>query len=350
MNKTINTGIIGFGLSGRVFHLPFLHLNPGFRIRKIVERNSDDSKTFYPDVVVVRNYTDLLNDPEIDLIVICTPNHLHYRMAKDCLKAGKHVVVEKPFTLNTIEADDLIRISEEADLRIFVYHNRRWDGDFLTIRKLLKSGALGDLNEYEAHFDRYRPEIPNHSWREEKNNGGGVLFDLGSHLIDQALVLFGLPGELEAEIEMQRNGSKVDDYFRIVLFYENFRVILTSGMLVSEPGPRYILHGVLGSFIKYGIDPQENDLRQGLAPESENWGTESPDKWGLITIDYLDLNVHGSIESEAGCYQEFYKNVHDVLTGNAEMVIKSSEARNVIRIIEFAQESSRVHSRIKVKL
>lgn len=350
MEKIINTGIIGFGLSGRVFHLPFLQLNPGFRIRKIVERNSDDSKTFYPEVDVVRNYTDLLTDPGIDLVVICTPNHLHFPMAKDSLKAGKHIVVEKPFTIHTAEADELIKLSEESGKKIFVYHNRRWDGDFLTIRKLLKSGALGDLNEYEAHFDRFRPEIPVNAWREEKSNGGGVLYDLGSHLIDQALALFGVPLELEAEITSQRNGSRVDDFFRILLIYKNMNVILTSGMLVDDPGPRYILHGVLGSFIKYGIDPQENDLRQGLVPENNNWGVENPDKWGLVTIDYLDLNVHGAIETEAGCYQEFYRNVYDSLVNNEGMAIQPVEARNVVRIIEIAFESSRMKKRVKVKI
>ena len=349
--KVINTGIIGFGLSGRVFHAPFLHLNPGFRIAKIVERNSEDSKTFYPEAVVVKDYKDLLKDSAIDLVVICTPNHLHFQMAMESLIAGKHIVVEKPFTVSTSEADELISIAGKYDRRIFVYHNRRWDGDFLTIRKLLKSGALGDLNEYEAHFDRYRPEISRDIWCEDnKIKGGGVLYDLGSHLIDQALLLFGIPSELEAEIENQRNGSWVDDYFRIVMHYKNLKAILTSGMLVSEPGTRYIIHGVLGSFIKYGIDPQENDLRQGLMPDSDTWGQESPEKWGLVTIDYLDVNVNGSVETEAGCYQEFYQNVYGVLVNGDEMAVKAWEARNVIRIIELAFESSRFQKKLKVKI
>jgi len=348
--KKINTGIIGFGLSGRVFHAPFLHLDTGFNISKIVERNREESRTDYPYTEIVKNHTDILNDPAIELVVICTPNSLHYQMTKDSLVAGKHVVVEKPFTVTSAEADDLIRLSEKLNLRIFVYQNRRWDGDFLTIRKLLKSGTLGELKEYEAHFDRFRPEPPRNVWREQINEGGGVLFDLGSHLIDQALQLFGIPNSLEAKIASQRNGSLVDDYFSINLYFKCLRVILTAGMLVRDPGPRYILHGILGSYIKYGIDPQEKDLREGRLPGSKNWGNESPDQWGMITIDYQDVNIHGSVETEAGCYQEFYRNVYGVLAGHAEIAVKPVEARNVIRIIELAFESSKLNKRIKVKL
>jgi predicted dehydrogenase len=350
MKKIINTGIIGFGLSGRVFHAPFLHLHPGFNISQIVERTSKESSKLYPEATIVKSYIDVLKDPAIELMVICTPNSLHYQMAKDSLLAGKHVVVEKPFTVTSTEADDLIQLSEKLNLRIFVYQNRRWDGDFLTIRQLLKSGALGELKEYEAHFDRFRPEPPRNVWREHINEGGGVLYDLGSHLIDQALQLFGIPNGLEAKITNQRNGSVVDDYFRIILYFKCLRVILTAGMLVRDPGPRYILHGILGSYIKYGIDPQEKDLREGRLPGSKNWGNESPDQWGMITIDYQDLNIHGSVETEAGCYQEFYRNVYDVLTGKAEMAVKPLEARNVIRIIELAFESNKLSKRIKVKL
>lgn len=350
MKRIINTGIIGFGLSGRVFHAPFLHLHPGFNIRKIVERNKQESGMIYPGATVVKDYSDVLKDPAIDLVVICTPNSLHYQMAKDSLLAGKHIVVEKPFTVTSAQADDLIRLSEKLNLRIFVYQNRRWDGDFLTIRKLLKSGALGELNEYEAHFDRFRPEQPRNVWREQINKGGGVLYDLGSHLIDQALQLFGIPNNLEAKISSQRNGSKVDDYFRLILYFKCLKVILTAGMLVEYPGPRYILHGILGSYIKYGLDPQEKDLRGGRLPDSKNWGNESPDQWGMITIDYQDVNIHGAVETEAGCYQEFYKNVYDVISGKAEMAVKPVEARNVIRIIELGFESNRLNKRIKVKL
>jgi scyllo-inositol 2-dehydrogenase (NADP+) len=350
MKITIQTAIVGYGLSGRYFHAPFLHVQPGFKVIKVLERKGKTSKELFPKAEVVRDLESIINDPKIELVVIATPNNFHYSMAKNCLRKGKHVVIEKPFTLSSSEADELITLADKKKLKIFVYHNRRWDGDFLTIRKLLKSGALGEVNEFEAHFDRYRPKLTTRLWREEEKSGGGVLYDLGSHLIDQTLQLFGVPDKLMAVIESQRKTSNVDDYFRLVLSYKKMKVILTAGMLVKDPGPRYIIHGIIGSFVKYGIDPQEDELRKGILPDSEAWGIEEPDKWGLITIDYADMNVHGSVETEPGNYMEFYNNVYNVLTKKAVMVIKPAEARNVIRIIELARESSAKKKEIKVKL
>ena len=350
MKKTIQTAIVGYGLSGRYFHAPFLHVHPGFKVIKLFERKGEASKELFPKAEVVRDLESIINNSNIELVVIATPNDLHYPMAKSCLQKGKHVIIEKPFTLTSKEADELISIADKKKLKIFVYHNRRWDGDFLTIQKLLKSGALGEVNEFEAHFDRYRPKLTTRLWREEEKKGGGVLFDLGPHLIDQALQLFGIPDKLFAKIETQRKATKVDDYFRLVLSYGKMKAILTAGMLVKDTGPRYIIHGTIGSFVKYGIDPQEEELRKGLMPGSETWGIEDPDKWGLVTIDYADMNVHGSVETEPGNYMEFYNNVYDVLTKKAPMAVKPVEARNVIRIIELARESSLKKNEIKVKL
>jgi predicted dehydrogenase len=350
MKKTIQTAIIGYGLSGRYFHAPFLHVHPAFKVIKVLERKGEASKELFPKIEVVRDLEPILNDAKIELAVIATPNDLHYPMAKSCLQKGKHVIVEKPFTLTTKEADELISLAEKRKLKVFVYQNRRWDGDFLTIKKLLKSGALGEVNEFEAHFDRYRPKLTTRLWREEEKKGGGVLFDLGPHLIDQALQLFGIPDKIFAKIEKQRKTSKVDDYFRLLLSFGKMKAILTAGMMVKDQGPRYIIHGTIGSFVKYGIDPQEEALRKGELPSSETWGIEDPDKWGLVTIDYADMNVHGSVETEYGNYMEFYNNVYDVLTKRAVMAVKPAEARNVIRTIELARESSTKKSEIKVKL
>ena len=350
MKKTIQTAIVGYGLSGRYFHAPFLHVHPGFKVIKLFERKGEASKEIFPKAEVVRDLESIINNSNIELVVIATPNDLHYPMAKSCLQKGKHVIIEKPFTLTSKEADELISIADKKKLKIFVYHNRRWDGDFLTIQKLLKSGALGEVNEFEAHFDRYRPKLTTRLWREEEKKGGGVLFDLGPHLIDQALQLFGIPDKLFAKIETQRKATKVDDYFRLVLSYGKMKAILTAGMLVKDTGPRYIIHGTIGSFVKYGIDPQEEELRKGMMPGSETWGIEDPDKWGLVTIDYADMNVHGSVETEPGNYMEFYNNVYDVLTKKAPIAVKPVDARNVIRIIELARESSLKKNEIKVKL
>ena len=348
--KIIQTGIIGFGLSGRVFHAPFLHTHKGFEIRTIVERHKAESRSVYPYVQVVDNYNSLLNDPEIELVVVCTPNTLHFNMVKESLKAGKHVVVEKPFTPTSHEADDLIKLSESVNRKIFVYHNRRWDGDFITIQKVLKTGVLGNLAEYEAHFDRYKPDVKAGAWRELNEPGSGILYDLGSHLIDQALCLFGKPDSLKADVQKQRKGSIADDYFKINLYYKGLNVILSAGMLVDDPGPRYVIHGVLGSFVKFGIDPQEEALQNGFMPSGEHWGAESPDKWGMITIDYQELNINGTVETEHGNYMAFYDNVYNVIAKGAGQAVKPLEARNVIKIIELAIESNKKKDKVRVVL
>lgn len=348
MQNKIKTGVIGYGLSGKAFHAPYLDTHPGFEMIKVVERHKTESKEIYPYVEVVMDYKEVLADPEIELVVHCTPNTLHYPMVKESLEAGKHVIIEKPFTNSSKEADELISIAEKKQLKIFVYQNRRWDGDFLTIQKLLKSGDLGDVEYFEVHFDRYSPEFKNDAWREEKLPGSGVLYDLGPHLIDQALTLFGMPDMIEADVQAQRDNSKVDDFFRIKFSYSDKEAVLTAGVLVKELGPRFIIHGSKGSFIKYGIDPQEEPLRNGKMPEGEDWGIESSDNWGLVTIGYDDEDFDGRIETEAGNYMGFYNNVFDVLRNSAEMAVKPYEARNVIRMIELAFDSAKLGKEVKI--
>ncbi|HOW31317.1 MAG TPA: Gfo/Idh/MocA family oxidoreductase [Bacteroidales bacterium] len=340
----INTGIIGYGLSGRYFHAPFLKTNPGFRVTKVVERHAQSALELSPAAEIVDDYRKVADDPEIDLAVIAVPNIFHYTMAKDCLQAGKHVVIEKPFVPYTKEADDLIALSQKVNRKIFVYHNRRWDGDFRTIRDILSQKLLGNLLEYEAHFDRFSPERKRAAWRDEPVPASGVLYDLGSHLIDQALVLFGKPGAVFADIKAQRIDSKVDDYFHIHLYYPHFTAILKAGVFVKEPGPRYILYGNKGSFIKKGIDPQEELLRKGLMPVGEHWGREYPENHGLLNISDNGIETRETVDTESGNYAAFYDNVHDVLTSDAEQAVKPEEARTVIRIIELAFKSEKTKS------
>ena len=332
--KKINTGIIGFGLSGKVFHAPFVHTHPGFNLKSIVERNHFKSKKIYPYIDVVSDYIDLIKDRSLDLIIVCTPNTLHYQMVKESLLAGKHVIVEKPFTPTSIEADELIDIADKMNRKIFVYQNRRWDGDFLTIKKILNDNLLGDLYEYEAHFDRYAPELGT-NWRIENIPGGGILYDLGAHLIDQALDLFGFPIKVNADIQSQIKNNQVDDYFRLELEYPNLKVILTAGMMVEELGPRFIIKGSKGTFTKFGIDTQEGHLKKGFMPDTENWGKEIKKDWGMIS----SLNDKYQIETIPGNYMKFYNNVYEVIIENKEMVVKPKEARDVIRIIEIAFEN-----------
>jgi predicted dehydrogenase len=339
MGKIINTAIIGFGLSGRVFHAPFIHVHPGFRLTKVVERNGNSSKELYPYADVVRDYQRLLNDDTLDLVVIATPNIYHFEQAKDLLKAGKHIVIEKPFTPTSAEADELIRIAENAGKKIFVYQNRRWDGDFKTVQQVVYHGYLGEILEYEAHFDRFAPGARRSAWRDEPFPAGGVLYDLGSHLIDQALVLFGMPHSVFADIRWQRAGSKVDDYFEINLHYQRLKATLKASVFVKEPGPRFILHGTKGSFIKYGIDPQEEMLKDGHMPNLKDWGKDDPDDWGILNAEMHEQQFYGNIETEPGNYMDFYDNVYEAINTGAEQAVSPEEARNVIRIIELAFES-----------
>jgi predicted dehydrogenase len=340
MDRKIKTAIVGFGLSGRVFHAPFLHDHPGFDLVYVVERYGQSSKEIYPEVQVVRHYEELLEKNDLDLVALAVPNTEHYLMAKEFLEAGKHVVVEKPFTPTAAEADELILISQKTGRKIFVYHNRRFDGDFKTVQQLVYHGYLGELLHFEAHFDRFAPGPRRSAWRDAPLPAGGVFFDLGSHLIDQALVLFGMPKSVFADIRKLRPEGKVDDCFEVKLRYEILTVTLKASVFVKEPGPRYILHGRKGSFVKYGIDPQEELLKQGFTPGGEGWGEENPENWGVLHTEMNGQQFRGQLQTEPGNYMEFYDNVHEVLKNGAEMAIRPEEARNVIRIIELAFRSA----------
>jgi len=337
-HKKINVGIIGYGLSGRVFHAPFIHTHKGFQLKKIVQRSGKESQKTYPYIEVVSDYKNLLKDDSLEVIAVCSPNSLHFEMAKDCLLAGKHVIVEKPFTTSSKEADELIAISKKLRKKIFVYQNRRWDADFLTIKDILKNMELGVLYEYEAHFDRYKPEYVNQGWKNTKLPGSGNLYDLGSHLIDQALHLFGYPDRVEAIIKTERANCPLDDYFKLELYYKNLKVVLISGMLVETLGPRYIIKGDKGIFTKFGIDLQEDILKKGIFPDTENWGKEDKKFWGKIRSG----TSIKEIESLPGSYMDFYDNVYDVLIHDVEMAIKPEEARDTIKIIEMAFEMQNI--------
>lgn len=341
MQTPIHTGIIGFGLSGRVFHAPFVHSHPGFSLKSVVERHQRHSAGIYPEVEVVRDIDDLLKDKSLELMVITTPNTLHYPMAEACLEAGKHVVIEKPFVPRSAEADALISLAGRRGKKIFVYQNRRWDGDFLTIRKLMQQNRLGDIEYYEARFDRFSPELKPGAWRDENIPGGGILYDLGAHLIDQALCLFGMPQSVKAELKAERPGSPVDDFFRLEMQYAGLEVVLTAGMMVTEAVPRFTVKGSKGTYTKYGIDPQEGALKKGEMPVGEDWGTE-------------DRLFHGklgpeSIPTEKGNYMAFYDNVYEVIRENKTEAIAPVEARNVIFIIEKAIESNASGKKIEIR-
>lgn len=347
MSKQINTAIASFGMSGLVFHGPLISIHDGFKIHKILERSKNLSKSKYPEAVIVRSFNELLAD-DIELVIVNTPDHTHYEYTKKALEAGKHVVVEKPFVQNTENGKELIELAREKGLLLSVFQNRRWDGDFMTVKKVVESKMLGKLAEYEAHFDRYRNFIQPDTWKEDPGTGTGILFNLGSHMIDQAVVLFGKPAFVSADIRYMRPGSKVDDYYDINLFYDDIKVKVKSSYLVREEGPRYILHGTEGSFLKWGIDPQEAALKKGGLPTDEGWGVEDAKDWGVLNTNINNLHVEGRIETIPGDYSLFYNNIYDVIRNGSQPDVKPEESLLGIEIINAAFESNETGTRISI--
>lgn len=341
MATQLQVGLIGYGVAGQVFHAPLINAVPDLKLTKVVERHGDSSRQRYPWVEVVKDADALFLDPTIDLVVIATPNSSHFELAQQALLAGKHVVVDKPFTTTSAQAQQLIELAQQTQRVLSVHHNRRWDGDFQTVKQVIEHEYLGRLVEYEAHYDRFRNTLKPGVWRETPELGSGILFDLGSHLIDQAQVLFGLPQAITADVRSQRAGATVDDYFEIGLDYGDLNVILKAGMLVREQGPHFSVHGTEGSFVKYGMDPQEALLRRGVTPSEPDWGLEPQAQWGTLNTQIGSLHFYGQVETIPGCYQAFYENVYQAIAQGAELAVKPSDARNTIRIIELARESNR---------
>ncbi|NIJ51922.1 Gfo/Idh/MocA family oxidoreductase [Dyadobacter arcticus] len=336
-SKILNVGLIGFGLSGRYFHAPFLSTNPGFKIKTVVERTKNDAQEFDPEIGNARSIEELLSDEEIDLVFICTPNDTHFPYAMDALENGKHVVIEKPFAATEQEARQLVDLAKEKGLILTAYQNRRWDSDFLTLKKLISDSKLGDVIEYESRYDRYRQVVPTESWKEKSVPVGGNVYNLGPHLIDQALVLFGEPETVTADIRAVRPNSEIDDYFDIRLGYKDKLVILKSSLMVFENQLRYVLHGTKGSFIKGGLDPQEETLRKNILPTEKPWGIEPENRWGKLYTEEFS----GTIASEAGDYAQFYQNVYDAIVDGAELAVKPEEIIRTTRVIDLAFQSSK---------
>lgn len=339
MNK-IKVGLIGYGMAGKVFHAPIISAVPGLQLTKVVERRSATSQERYPWIEVVHSVDALLADASLALIVIATPTVSHFELAQQALLAGKHVVVDKPFTLTSAQAQQLIELGRAQNRIISAFQNRRWDGDFLTVRQIIQQGLLGRLVEFESHFDRFRNYFSaDRAWREQAGPGGGILFDLGAHLIDQALLLFGLPKRLTADIRSQRAPDMADDLFELILHYDRLKVTLKSTLLARVPAPRFILHGTEGSFIKHGVDPQEEALKSGLTPQGPEWGAELEAQWGTLHTQIGGLQLKGKVETLHGNYAHYYENIHQAITGQAELIVTAEQAKKTIRLIELAHQS-----------
>src|SRR5213594_1011650 len=333
----LNVGLVGFGFAGKTFHAPVIRVVEGLRLTTIVQRHGGGAPDpRYADVEFVSSVDELLARA-VDLVVIATPNTSHHPIAKQCLQAGRHVVIDKPFTTTVAEADELVQLGAAQRRVLSVYQNRRYVGDFVTLRALLSQGALGRVTMYESHFDRFRPELRAGAWREQSLPGSGVWFDLGAHLLDQALVLFGTPQAISADIRIERDGAAADDAFDVTLRYPHMRTLLRGSMLAASPGPTFAVHGTKGSFIKYGLDPQEAALKSGGTPNESNWDAEPSEMYGKLTTPQGTRTIPTTPSS----FAHYYENVRDAILRTAQLAVTPEQALNVMRGLELAVVSSR---------
>ncbi|MCK7559206.1 Gfo/Idh/MocA family oxidoreductase [Chitinophaga sedimenti] len=340
MHVPIKTGLCSYGHSGYVFHAPFIHLHPGFEFTAIVERSKRQAQQRFPEVKVYGSVAEMIDDKSLQLIVVNTPNSTHYEYSKAALMAGKHVIVEKPFTVHSAEGRELAKLAKEKNLMLIVYQNRRYDSDFKIIRRVVQEGLVGDVLEAEFHYDRFKEELSYKKHKEVAQPGTGVLYDLGSHLIDQALQLFGFPKAVFGDVRIIRKDSLVDDYFELILYYDQLRVRLKSSYLVREPLPAYILHGRKGSFIKSKSDVQEALLLKGLLPEGADWGAEAQYEWGLLHTEINGEVVKKYLPSTNGNYMGFYEDVYGALAEGKPNPVTPEQGIDVVREIEAGFKSS----------
>ena len=333
-------GLIGYGLSGSLFHAPLLSVEPAFQLAAVATQRAADVARDLPGVPAVTP-DQLLADGSLDLVIVTSPNDSHASLAERALRAGKHVVVEKPFTLDSAEALRLDAFARERGLCLTVFHNRRWDGDFLALQQLIAEGRLGRLFSFESHYDRLRPEVKVR-WKEADVPGGGTLWDLGAHLVDQALLLFGMPDSVLADVGQQRPGARTTDWFHLVLRYGELRVILHSGSVVHAPWPRFILQGERGAWHKSGMDPQEEQLRAGLRPGMAGWGEEPAGLRG-------QLSQGGSVPTPTSRSEEFYRQLARAMRGEGPVPVTAASAAQVIQVLEAAARGAHEGRRIDLR-
>jgi predicted dehydrogenase len=328
-------------MSGWVFHAPFLEVHPGFELYAVWERSKKMAAQKYPAIKSFDSFDALLSDDSIELVIVNTPNYTHFDLAKKALLAGKNVIVEKPCCVSVSECDELIAIATEKKRLLSVYHNRRYDSDYKMIRKVVDNNWLGDIVEAEFHFDRFSEALSPKVHKETPGPGTGLVYDLGSHLIDQALQLFGMPEAVFADIRAARKISLVDDYMELLLYYPSKRVRIKASYIVREPLPSYALHGTKGSFIKARTDVQERDLQAGLSPANGHWGQEPESEMGLLHTEIEGKIVREPIASVNGNYMEYYNGIYTALTNGVAAPVTAEEGRAVIQVIEKAYQSNK---------
>ena len=333
----LGVALVGFGYAGRTIHAPLLTSTPGLVLRAVVSRNPFGVRDEHPDVRVTSSLDETCRSLDVDVVVIAAPNDLHAPLAHAALDAGKHVVIDKPFAVTLSETDSLIAHAAAAGLKITAFQNRRWDADFLTLSRLLREGALGEIAQFESRFDRFRPLVRDR-WREKPGLGAGAWFDLGPHLLDQALLLFGPPRSVFADIFAQRRQAEADDYFHVLLKYDRLRVVLRSSALTSGRGLRFEIHGDTGGYVKWGFDQQEAQLKQGMRPGQQNWG-EDP-SLGMLSRTDGDVTLETETANERGDYTSFYRSFADAILHDRDPPVTVAQIRRVSAVIERCLESA----------
>jgi predicted dehydrogenase len=335
--RTLNVGIIGFGYASATFHVPLIGATPGLRLAAVVSSAPERVRHTLPEVDIHDSPAAMLARTDIDLVVIVTPNRTHFPLAQDALRAGKHVVVDKPFVLNTAQAQELIEIAERNALQLSVFHNRRWDGDFLTVRQLIADGVLGRVTHFESHFDRYRPVVQAR-WRESAEAGAGLWYDLGPHLLDQALQLFGRPDTMFLDLAHQRDGALTDDWFHAILKYGNMRAVLHASTLTAQPAPRFTIHGTRGTYIKHGLDMQETALRAG---DTQRPGWADDPREGMLTLGTEHGLVEHSHPTVSGAYGRYYAQMRDAILHGMPVPVTARSACEVVELTDLGIDSAR---------
>ena len=338
MSDAIRVGLIGYGYASKTFHAPLISGTPGMTLAAVASSDENKVHADWPAMPVVSGPERILNDPNIDLVVIPTPNDTHFPLAKAALEAGKHVVVDKPFTVTLSQARELEALAKSGGRLLSVFHNRRWDSDFLTVKALINEGLLGEVGYFESHFDRYRPQVHNR-WREQGGPGSGIWYDLAPHLLDQVVNLFGLPVSMQVDLAQLRPGSQSTDYFHAVLAWPQRRVVLHGTLVAAAETARFIIHGSRGSYVKYGLDPQEERLKSGERLPQEDWGYDMRD--GVLTRAEGEDITEESWLTLPGNYPAYYAAIRDALNGSGTNPVPASQAIQIMELIELGLESAR---------
>lgn len=344
-SSLIKTAIVGYGFSAKTFHLPFIDTLSEFDVTAISSSQIDTVQQDWPQVQHYLTAEEMICNSDAQLVIITAPNDVHFSLAKLALESNKHVILEKPFVTKITDGNALISLAKEKGLLLSIYHNRRWDGDFLTVKKLIEENTLGQIKHFESHFDRFRPVV-RQRWRENSQDGGGILFDLGPHLIDQALQLFGLPDAITAHCKITREGSTNIDYFNLTLHYPDKLAFLSASLFSAGPNLRFNIQGDQGTYRKLGLDPQEDLLKAGVRPDGEHWNNESVEQYGTLYSEEALV----AVKTELGGYQHFYQGIANAINNAGQVPVSAEDALWNIRLIELAMESERLGKTMAVKL